>query len=740
MVIDRPNYSDNIRKGTQDRFAGLNHNPGAGDGEIVSMKNLCSDYSPLLATRNKRMLYRETGSGKGLFSWEKLCWVEGTDFYYDGVKKGSVSNGRKRFAAMHQYIIILPDKKYYDTKAGVFGDMESVFDLSEMEQTITKHRAISESFISIQSGTEEEIHYRAIYPGTSRSIRFSGANWSQYDDDPEGGFTAGNWVKIIGSEVCSGVYKITGSDGDLLGIEDPDYTFEGGDETGTNVKFQLYTPSTMTFEATLVDGESQGVNSFSFFPTELLEEFDVGDVIDIAGSSITANNGRYKIQEIYETQGLLRNTKIRVEANSFTAGSDSTGDAAIIKKTPGDLEFIDGTIYGEPAQANTIRCNGVDWSDYFHVGDAISITDCSIEKNNVTLIIREIEGNELHFYENSFTNGIDSGMTAKLSRTMPELIFAFENENRLWGSDGKTIYASKLGDPFNFNVYDGLDTDSYAVDASSAGQFRGGYPYGGYPTFMKNGRIYKMYGNKPSNFELIGNATLGLAAGSELSLAVAGEALFYLNDNGICMYTGGIPTLISRPFGQERYKNAVGGSDGNKYYVSMEDESGDHHLFVYDTQKSVWHEEDDTDVTGFAYHDGNLYFMDADGGIWITGRIFDPPTGATLEKDFDWFAEFSDFTDNSPNKKGVGKMQIRIELDKDAWCKVKIMMDSDGNWITPKDGILNDSTKRSYYLAIIPERADHYRIRLEGEGGCKVYSMTREYYIGSELRSYAGRQ
>lgn len=55
------------------------------------MRNLCSDYSPLLATRSRRMLYKTLQDPGGLFCWDKLCWVDGTTFYYDGVAKGTVT-------------------------------------------------------------------------------------------------------------------------------------------------------------------------------------------------------------------------------------------------------------------------------------------------------------------------------------------------------------------------------------------------------------------------------------------------------------------------------------------------------------------------------------------------------------------------------------------------------------------------------------------------------------------------
>ena len=529
MKIEQPQYSDGIRQAKQQKFAGLNHNEGAGDGELFHMKNLCSDWYPLLATRQKRRLYKTLTKPNGLFAWEKLCWVDGTDFYYDGTVKGTVTDSAKTFAAINGYIIIAPDMAYYNIYRDEFGSL---------------------------------------------------------------------------------------------------------------------------------------------------------------GSSTTQN-----------------------------------------------VSFQDGTIYGEPAEKNTIKATGVNWEDYFQPGDAITISGSSA--NNKSIIIREISGDEMHFYENSFTNGSDTGV--KFEREVPVLKHMIENENRLWGCNDTTIYASKLGDPFNFNVFDGLDTDSFTVDTGSAGNFHGAISFLGYPTFLKERRIYKVYGSLPSNFEVLGSATLGLAEGSGESLAIAGEALLYLNRNGVCMFTGGIPTPICKAFGLERYRNAVAGSDGLKYWISMQDSANVWHLFCYDTQKGLWHEEDNLQIIHMAYSEGNLYMLSADGKLWITGNIQRPPTSAE-EEDFEWEAEFTDYVDDSPDKKDIRKLLIRMELDEDAYCNVWLQLDSDGNWFQPQDGTLEEETKRSYYLAIIPRRADHYRLKLTGKGGCRVYSITREYSIGSPMKSLPGRQ
>ena len=94
-------------------------------------------------------------------------------------------------------------------------------------------------------------------------------------------------------------------------------------------------------------------------------------------------------------------------------------------------------------------------------------------------------------------------------------------------------------------------------------------------------------------------------------------------------------------------------------------------------------------------------------------------------------------TDEDPYKKQIPKLIIRLEVDEGATVTVSMRFDSTGDWETVDT--LAANVKRSYYLPIVPRRADHYRIRLSGTGGCRVYSIAREYSQGSALKSQQGR-
>lgn len=397
-----------------------------------------------------------------------------------------------------------------------------------------------------------------------------------------------------------------------------------------------------------------------------------------------------------------------------------------------NASFEDGTYAEEEAEANTIKApSGYTWG--FKAGDAVEISGSSVEANNVTIIVREVSGNELRFYPNSFTNAPANSLT--LSRNMPDMDFLCQNENRLWGCKDDTIYSSKLGDIFNWNVFDGISTDSYAVSVGSAGEFTGCCSFLGYPVFMKEEHIYKVYGDKPSNFQVMASASLGTAKGCHNSFAIAGETLFYMSRVGIVAYNGGVPSPISEAFGQIHYIDAVGGSDGLRYYVSMRDDTTNvWTLFVYDTRNGIWHKEDYTRILKFGWND-RLYMLSSDGRLLFPGTS--RRYAASTEQNVVSMVEFADFTEDTQyaanhgaNHKGTSKLQLRLELDEGTDLRISMSFD-EGEWIVVSD--LHATTKKSFYLPIIPRRSDHFRIRLEGVGMWKLWSLVRESYTGSEL-------
>lgn len=321
-----------------------------------------------------------------------------------------------------------------------------------------------------------------------------------------------------------------------------------------------------------------------------------------------------------------------------------------------------------------------------------------------------------------------------VERKMPNLDFVIESENRLWGcrygvaTNGEVvneIYASKLGDFKNWNCFMGLSTDSYSASCGTDGQFTGAITHMGYPLFFKENCVHKVYGNYPANFQIQTTACRGVQKGCEKSLAIVNETLLYKARSAVCAYDGSLPTEVSYALGNEAYGYAVGGAHGNKYYISMKDTLGESNLFVYDITKGMWHKEDDLQADSFCSCRGELYAISNGKIITMLG---------SGEKDLskvEWMVESGEIGISSPDMKYISRLTLRMSMDTDAEVGIYAQYDSNDEWEC--QCVLRSENLRSFSIPIRPKRCDHMRIRIEGVGGVKVYSITKTIEQGSEL-------
>lgn len=323
-----------------------------------------------------------------------------------------------------------------------------------------------------------------------------------------------------------------------------------------------------------------------------------------------------------------------------------------------------------------------------------------------------------------------------LKRSMPVMDFVIESGNRLWGcrfgsaDDGSMvneIYASKLGDFRNWSCYQGISTDSYRASVGTDGAFTGAVSHMGYPIFFKESCMHKVYGNMPSNYQIQTTACRGVQKGSDRSLAIVNEVLYYKSRFGICAYDGSLPAEVSSALGEVAYFNAVSGAHGNKYYISMSDADDNYYLFIYDTMRGMWHKEDLTHALEFASWRNEMYFVDADSGKIKT--IFG--SGTADETRVKWSCETGLLGLSSPDRKYISRLNIRISLDIVSSAFFYIQYDSSGSW--QHIASLRGSNTRSLSVAIRPRRCDHFRIRIEGEGDMKIYSITKTMSEGSDI-------
>ena len=373
----------------------------------------------------------------------------------------------------------------------------------------------------------------------------------------------------------------------------------------------------------------------------------------------------------------------------------------------------------------------------FSVGDGITIsgiTDERLADFNGTMIAQVANSGSI-----VVTGIVDETISVSgkitIERRMPIMDFIVESENRLWGChygvalNGQVvneIYASKLGDFKNWNCFEGISTDSYVASVGTDGQFTGAITHLGYPIFFKENCMHKVYGNYPANFQIQTTSCRGVQKGSHKSLSIVNEVLYYKSQSAVCAYDGSLPAEISSALGNIAYGNAVAGSLGNKYYISMQDMNEKYHLFVYDTLKGMWHKEDDTQVRDFCTCRGDLYYIDTDNKIkTVLG------TGEPNETNVKWMAETGIIGTDSPDKKYISKLDIRLSISLGTRVHIYIQYDSSGEW--EHKFTMTGRKLGSFSVPIRPRRCDHLRLRIEGDGEAKIYSICKTIEQGSNI-------
>ena len=408
-----------------------------------------------------------------------------------------------------------------------------------------------------------------------------------------------------------------------------------------------------------------------------------------------------------------------------------------ISVTPNALKMYSTSTKAWSAIASTyirIYADGID--EHFSVNDGVTISgvvDEKLQDLNATMVIWA-KGDNYIVVKGIIDQVTDQTTPITISRRMPNMDFIIESENRLWGCrygdaiNGEIvneIYACKLGDFKNWNCFMGISTDSYVASVGTDGQFTGAITHLGYPLFFKETCIHKVYGNYPANYQIQTTTCRGVQKECERSLAIVNEVLYYKARSGVCAYDGSLPMEVSSALGDISYSNAVAGALGNKYYISMQDDESKYHLFVYDTQKGMWHREDNTKAEQFCNCRGDLYYIDSGKIKTVRG------TGDKETTPIQWMAETGIIGTDSPDKKYISRIDVRMSLSYESSVYFYIQYDSSDEW--EHLFVMTGNNLRSFSVPIRPKRCDHMRLRIVGEGDAKIYSICKTVEQGSDM-------
>ena len=329
---------------------------------------------------------------------------------------------------------------------------------------------------------------------------------------------------------------------------------------------------------------------------------------------------------------------------------------------------------------------------------------------------------------------VDAAQTVSMERRVPELDFVTECDNRVWGCNSRenVIYGCKLGDPTNWFSYRGIAEDSYAVTVGSDGPFTGAATCLGSVLFFKENALHKLYGSKPSDFQLSSLRCRGVARNAASSLCVLNETLYYLSPDGVMAWDGSIPTKVSEKLNTARLSNvqtAVGGALDGRYYLYLARDSGregdalEERLLVYDTERGLWQEEDGCSYA-MASTGGQLYLWDGHD-IWAAD-----PSHERDWKTIEGVEETVDFeliTGAFGMDEAEDRYLSRLTLQMDAVCASTVELAicyDDGPWEKLAQWAVAGKQKR-FDLHLAPRRCGMFRLRLTGKGQITLRSLAR---------------
>ena len=352
----------------------------------------------------------------------------------------------------------------------------------------------------------------------------------------------------------------------------------------------------------------------------------------------------------------------------------------------------------------------------FKVGDVVEISGCEIlEKNNLSGEIIGKTDTSLTFAEGTFTSGAETE-SITIQRKIPDFTCMCSYENRLWGCEGNTIYASALGDVTNFFIYKGLSTDSFTVASNSAGEFTACVPYGNSCFFFKETSCYKLYGNRPANFQITQSFGTGILKDDAKSIVNTGGKLIYKGNGGVYMFYGGTPQCISDKLGSITMENAAAGSNGRLYYLSVDTKDG-REEYVWDIEKNLWSKTGIRDVLGYASYGDTMYRLKNDGIEKILQEA---------DSEAEWSVTFCPFDEGYYNTKNYSRLHIRVQLFEGAYIHTEVR-DDDTEWKTINTSY-GDNRK---YLNIpcVVKSCHRVQLRLSGKGRSILESITREFSV-----------
>lgn len=328
----------------------------------------------------------------------------------------------------------------------------------------------------------------------------------------------------------------------------------------------------------------------------------------------------------------------------------------------------------------------------------------------------------------------------------------------------------------------------------SDGDFTAIFIYDETPIVFKEKSMSRISGTY-NPFRLVNIADVG--AQNKKCIAEANSTLFFCDDRYVYSYNGARPKIISFELNLKQINNPIAGSDGRCYYLYLEDESNNKHLFVYDTYTLQWSERgvphkytyknvvnkeqlksdnvntdnsmneytvdgikyripakpfvsstaimtessEEAAILDFAFTKQGFLAMTEDGIFKLDTDVYNATTytvgdegDTTTYNPLEWMFETDIITNNTMDIKHLKKIQIYAEFNQGSTMKISAIYDENTEEPVSLYEFIAEKNGKVPIRLLVRQSANYsLKLHFEGTGYMKIYSMELVTEGGGEL-------
>ena len=405
--------------------------------------------------------------------------------------------------------------------------------------------------------------------------------------------------------------------------------------------------------------------------------------------------------------------------------------------------------------------NGTNWAQSGDAGYfAPSSMDVTVKSftNSVSPYLPPDGASRRYYWKNTYNSKVyawvhdeadseNSGWRERVNPAMPPIKHACVHLSRLFGVDDERIYASGFNDYTNWNLdtaEEYNESNAWCSPAQSNtkadSKFTGITAFENHVICFKKDFMHEIYNTKnPFRIQdiyeegTIDNRTIQNVDGK----------LFFVSPDGVKIYTGANPRVISDNLNIDEYIYAVSGTDGRFYYLYSDNDDGVspvRRLLIFDTQIGVWSEREiGTRIRCFANTKSGLYMLCEKEGH-INPRIYKLDCGGYTGQVWSFETDLMTRQGGAPTVdiKHIKKIQLLADLKAGAGFCVYALYDGESFNSQTSQLLYSSGTAladKTVPVRVKARKSAHYSLKLhfEGSGYVKLYEMELFFEQGGDL-------